>query len=61
MIRHGYKVTLITDAVKAVNEEGETESLKEMKEAGAVFITIEDVIKGKPQPLRLLYIKYVKY
>ena len=45
MIRHGYKVTLITDAVKAVNEEGETESLKEMKEAGAVFITIEDVIK----------------
>lgn len=33
MIRRGYKVTLITDAVKAVNKEGETKSLKEMKDA----------------------------
>lgn len=33
MIRRGYKVPLITDAVKAVNEAGETKSLKEMKDA----------------------------
>jgi nicotinamidase-related amidase len=46
LIRRGYKVTLITDAVKAVNKEGETKSLKEMKDACTVFTTTEVIITG---------------
>jgi nicotinamidase/pyrazinamidase len=44
LLRRGYKVTLVTDAVKAATQEGETESLKEMKDAGTVFTTTEDII-----------------
>ena len=43
LLRRGYKVTLVTDAVKAVTQEGEEKSLNEMKDAGAVFITTEDI------------------
>ena len=44
LLRRGYKVTLVTDAVKAVTQEGKEKSLNEMKDAGAVFITTEDII-----------------
>ncbi|ODS34751.1 MAG: nicotinamidase/pyrazinamidase [Candidatus Scalindua rubra] len=44
LLRRGYKVSLVTDAIKAVNKEGETEALNEMKDAGAVFTTTEDII-----------------
>ncbi len=44
LLRRGYKVTLVRDAIKAVNEAGETEALNEMKDAGAVFTTTEDII-----------------
>jgi nicotinamidase/pyrazinamidase len=37
-------VSLVTDAVKAATQKGETESLKEMKDAGTVFTTTEDII-----------------
>ncbi|ODS34762.1 MAG: hypothetical protein SCARUB_00022 [Candidatus Scalindua rubra] len=43
LIRRGYKVSLVTDAIKTVNEEG-GEALNEMKDAGAVFTTTEDII-----------------
>ena len=46
LLRRGYKVTLVTDAVKAVTQEGKEKSLNEMKDAGAVFITTEDIITG---------------
>lgn len=46
LLRRGYKVTLVTDAIKATTQEGETIALKEMKDAGAVFITTEDIIAG---------------
>ena len=46
LLRRGYKVTLVTDAVKAVTQEGKEKSLNEMKDAGAVFITTEDIIAG---------------
>jgi len=37
-------VTLVTDAIKATTQKGETKALKAMKDAGAVFITTEDII-----------------
>lgn len=46
LLRCGYKVTLVTDAVKAATQNGETTALKEMKDAGAVFTTTEDIIAG---------------
>ena len=42
--RRGYKVTLVIDAIKAATKEGEEKALKAMKDAGAVFITTEDII-----------------
>ena len=44
LLRRGYKVTLVTDAIKATTQKGETKALKAMKDAGAVFITTEDII-----------------
>jgi len=44
LLRRGYKVTLVTDAIKATTQKGETKALKEMKEAGAVFITTERIV-----------------
>ncbi len=44
LLRRGYKVTLVTDAVKATTQEGEEKSLNEMKNAGAVFTTTKDVV-----------------
>lgn len=41
-----YNVSLVTDATKAITKEGEEKALKEMKDAGAVFITTEDIIAG---------------
>ena len=46
LLRRGYKVTLVTDAIKATTQKGETKALKAMKDAGAVFITTEDIIAG---------------
>ena len=44
LLKRGYNVSLVTDAVKAATQEGETIALKEMKVAGAVFTTTENVI-----------------
>ncbi len=44
LLKRGYKVSLVTDAIKATTKEGEKESLQEMKEAGAFFTNTEDVI-----------------
>ncbi len=43
-LKRGYNVSLVTDATKAITKEGKEEALKEMKDAGAVFTTTEDVI-----------------
>ncbi len=43
-LKHGYNVSLITDATKAITKEGEEKAIKEMKDAGAVFTTTEDII-----------------
>ena len=43
-LKRGYDVSLITDATKAITKEGEEKALKEMKEAGAVFTTTEDIM-----------------
>ena len=44
LLKRGYNVSLVTDATKAITKEGKEEALKEMKDAGAVFTTTEDVI-----------------
>jgi len=44
LLKYGYNVSLVTDATKAITKEGKGEALKEMKDAGAVFTTTEDVI-----------------
>jgi len=46
LLKRGYRVSLVTDATKAITNEGEEKSLNEMKNAGAVFTTTEDVIAG---------------
>ncbi len=43
-LKRGYNVSLITDATKAITKEGEAIALKEMKDAGAVFATTEDIV-----------------
>ncbi len=45
LIRRGYKVSLVTDAVKAITREGEKEALKEMKDAGTVFVSTQNIIE----------------
>jgi nicotinamidase/pyrazinamidase len=47
LIRRGYKVSLVTDAVKAITGEGEKEALSEMRDAGVVFVSTQDVIERK--------------
>ena len=42
--KYGYSASLVTDATKAITKEGEEKALKEMKDAGAVFTTTEDII-----------------
>lgn len=44
LLKRGYNVSLVTDATKAITKEGEEKALKAMKDAGAVFITTEDII-----------------
>jgi len=46
LLKRGYNVSLVTDATKAITKEGKEKSLSEMKGAGAVFTTTEDIIKG---------------
>ena len=43
-LKRDYNVSLVTDATKAITKEGEEKALKEMKEAGTVFTTTEDII-----------------
>ena len=45
LLKRGYSVSLVTDATKAITKEGNEKSLKEVKDAGAVFTTTEDIIK----------------
>ncbi len=47
LMRRGYKTSLVTDAVKAITREGEKEALKEMRDAGVVFVSTQDVIERK--------------
>ncbi len=44
-LKLGYNVYLVTDAVKAITKEGEKKALKEMKDAGAIFISTHDILK----------------
>ncbi len=44
LLRRGYKVTLVTDAIKATTQEGKEKSLNKMKDAGAVFTTTKEVV-----------------
>ena len=44
LLKRGYNVSLVTDATKAITKEGEEKSLSEMKGAGAVFTTTENII-----------------
>ena len=43
LLKRGYNVSLVTDATKAITKEGEEKALKEMKDAGAVFTTTEEI------------------
>ncbi len=47
LLKRSYKVFLITDATKAITKEGERKSLNDMKDAGAVFVTTENIIMGQ--------------
>ena len=44
LLKRGYNVSLVMDAVKAITKEGEEKALKEMKDAGTVFTTTEEII-----------------
>jgi nicotinamidase/pyrazinamidase len=44
LLKCGYNVTLVTDAIKATTQDGEKEALKEMKDAGAFFTNTDDII-----------------
>ncbi len=44
LLKRGYNVSLVTDAIKAITEEGERNALKEMKDAGAVFTTTDEIL-----------------
>jgi len=46
LLKRGYNVSLVTDATKSITKEGNEKSLSEMKDAGAVFSTTENVITG---------------
>ncbi len=47
LLKRGYKVTLVTDAIKATTQEGEKYALKEMEDAGVFFTNTENVIAKK--------------
>lgn len=44
LLKRGYNVSLVTDAIKAITKEGEEKSLNEMKDTGAVFSTTHEVV-----------------
>ncbi len=44
LLKRGYKVTLVTDAIKATTQKGEKDALKEMKDAGALFTNTDNVV-----------------
>ena len=44
LLRRGYNVSLVTDAVKATTQEGEIIALNEMKDAGATLTITKDVL-----------------
>jgi nicotinamidase/pyrazinamidase len=44
LLKRGYRVSLVTDATKAITKEGKEKSLSEMKGAGAAFTTTDNVI-----------------
>ncbi len=44
LLRRGYKVTLVTDAIKATTLERGKDALEEMKDAGALFTNTDDVV-----------------
>jgi len=46
LLKRGYNVSMVTDATKAISKDGNEKALNEMKNAGAVFSTTEDIIKG---------------
>ena len=46
LLKRGYNVSLITDATKSITKEGNGKALNEIKNAGAVFITTDDIITG---------------
>ena len=46
LLKRGYNVSLVTDATKSITKEGNEKSLNQMKDAGAVFTTTEDIITG---------------
>ena len=46
LLKRGYNVSLVTDATKSITKEGNGKALNEMKNAGAVFITTDDIITG---------------
>ncbi len=46
LLKRDYNVSLVTDATKSITKEGKEKALNEMKNAGAVFTTTEDIIKG---------------
>lgn len=43
-LKRGYNASLVTDAVKAITKDGEEKALKEMKDAGAAFISTHNLI-----------------
>ncbi len=46
LLKRGYNVSLVTDATKAITKDGEEHALREMKDAGAVFTTTENMMAG---------------
>lgn len=44
LLTRSYNVSLVTDAIKAITAEGEKDALKEMKDAGVLFTTTEEIL-----------------
>ncbi len=45
LLKRGFNVSLVTDTIKAVTKEGEKGALSEMRDAGVVFISTQEVIE----------------
>jgi nicotinamidase/pyrazinamidase len=43
LLRHGFPVNLVVDAIEAITEDGGRQALEEMTAAGVRLITTEDV------------------